>query len=122
MRTSVRLTWHELREYTDDGVLRVVPKDPGVNRLGYYDSDDKRKVFYVGQGGDLEDRLRDHLRTSEPNACIKRHVETRRCYVKWAVIANSTTRDGAERALYDKFQPPCNELRPTGPDIDINFD
>ena len=122
MRTSVRLTWHELSKYTDDAVLRTVAKDPGVYRLGYYDTAGERRVFYVGQGGDLESRLRDHLRTSEPNDCIKRYVNAQRCYVKWAVVANPTHRDGAERALYDKFQPRCNEVRPGGPDFDINFD
>lgn len=118
---KVQLDWSSVHEYTESNVVRYTPKEGGVYRLSYQ-SGDKRPFFYVGQASDLEERLLQHLAVTEPDACIKRHLRKYRCYFRYAKVANIAHRNGAERALYDRYKPTCNDVAPPGPPADINFE
>lgn len=118
---KLKLNWSSVLEYTESNVLEYAPKEGGVYRLSYK-SGDELPMFYVGQASDLEERLLKHLSATEPNACIKRHIRDYTCYFRYAEIASLADRDGAERALYDKYAHPCNDVEPPGPPADINFE
>ncbi len=118
---KLKLDWSLRYEYTGSNVNVHAPTSGGVYRL-IYKSDDKYYVFYVGQAGDIDERLRQHLAVTEPDACIKRHIRDYTCYFRYAKIESIADRNGAERALYDKYEPTCNDVAPPGPPADINFD
>lgn len=118
---KVKLNWSPVYDYTESNVIRYAPKEGGVYRLSYQ-SGEKRPMFYVGQASDLEDRLLQHLSVTEPDECIKRHVQNYNCYFRYASIANLEHRNCAERALYDKYEPTCNDVAPPGPPCEINFE
>jgi len=89
-----------------------------ISKEGY-----KLPVFYVGQAENLYERLRDHLSDGEPNACIVRCLRRYTCYFRLAKVARQAAdRDCAERALYDHYNPRCNESAPPGEPCDINFE
>jgi len=118
---KLKLNWSPVHEYTESNVQRYVPKEGGVYRLSYK-SEDELPMFYVGQASDLEERLLQHLTVTEPNACIKRHVRDYNCSFRYAKVASIADRNGAERALYDKYGHTCNDVAPPGPPADINFE
>lgn len=115
------LEWSPVRLHTESNVRVNAPLSAGVYWLSYK-SDDKVRVFYVGQADNLDKRLRDHLSASEPDLCIRGYVQNRTCYYRFARVARQADRNGAERALYDHFSPACNDVAPPGPAADINFE
>ena len=125
---ALLLDWSPVLEYSERNVIMYAPPDGGVYCLSYQ-SDDEHMVFYVAQAPSLEERLLQHLPATEPNDCIKRHLQNYKCSFRFAKIGNRfaetatiVKRNGAERALYDKYQPTCNDVVPPGPPIDITFD
>ena len=119
---KLKLNWSSRYEYTGSNVNVHAPTSGGVYRL-MYKSDDEYSVFYVGQAGNIDERLRQHLAVTEPDACIKRHLRDYTCYFRYALVPSLTDRNGAERALYDHFnKPTCNTVAPSGPPADINFE
>lgn len=100
--------WSSRHSYTEANVKRYAPASGGVYRL-IAKSGDKYPVFYVGQGKDLEERLLDHLSSSEPNACIKRHLRDYSCYFRFLKVASAADRARIEKQQIDEFKPSCNK-------------
>ena len=124
----LRLDWSPVLEHTERRVVMYAPREGGVYWLSYQ-SGDERIIFYVSQAPNLSERLLVHLSDNEPNACIKSHVQDHKCSFRYAKIGNRfaeaatiVNRNGAERALYDEYQPTCNDVAPPGPPVDINLD
>jgi len=108
-------------------VTMHAPSDGGIYCLSYQ-SGNENTVFYVGQAPSLMEGLRVHLLATEPNTCLKQHIQDYKCSFRYAKIGNRfaseatiTNRNGAERALYDKYQPTCNDVVPSAAPVDINF-
>lgn len=75
------------------------------------------------QTDNLNRRLKEHLSDNEANACIKNKVMNYSCMFRYAKASSKSDRDKAERALYKKFQPSCNDPDgiPDVDDVEINF-
>ena len=123
----LRVDWSPVLDYTERMVTLHAPSDGGVYCL-YYQSGSERKVFYVGQAPSLMEGLRGHLAATEPNPCIKQHLQGYKCSFRYAKIGNrfaeETTianRNGAERALYERYRPGCNDVPQTADAVEINF-
>jgi excinuclease UvrABC nuclease subunit len=118
----MKLVWTEKIDLTTDEVS-TIREVAGVYRLGYLDpTDNKYKVYYVGQAANLKTRLTNHLSENEENSCCKRHLSNYNCYFKAAGVSTQSDRDACERALYDHFEPPCVEKVPDVDPADINYD
>lgn len=115
------LNWTEFIDLDEDGVERI-KTIPGVYRLGYLATDEKRYVYYVGQAEDLKLRLSQHLSGSEQNTCCADYVDKSKCYFKAAAVSKQEDRDAVEVALYNKFKPKCCEQIPDCKPCEINFD
>ncbi len=115
------LNWSDVLLYTGPNVNIHAPLSAGVYRLSYQNGD-RRPVFYVGQADNLYQRLREHLSDAEPNGCIVRCLRHYTCYFRFAKVARQADRDCAERALYDHYNPECNDTAPPGEPCDINFE
>jgi len=118
---KLKLNWSSRYEYTGSNVNVYAPTGGGVYRL-VHKSGDEYYVFYVGQAANIDERLRQHLAATEPDACIKRHLRDYTCYFRYAMVSSLTDRNGAERALYDQYKPTCNNVSPPGLPADINFE
>lgn len=118
----MQLKWTERISLTQSGVDRI-KAIAGVYRLiNYSRADDKYYVYYVGQADDLNNRLSQHLSGNETNECCQKYLDNYTCYFRAAAISGQADRDGAEVALYNKFEPTCVERIPDVKPIEINFD
>ena len=99
--------WSNRYSYTEANVQKYAPLTAGVYRL-IYKRGDNYYVFYVGQSDNLERRLLDHLRPSEPDACIKRHLREYDCFFRFIEISSLDERNRVEREQIDEYNPPCN--------------
>lgn len=119
------LTWSRLIEISP--LLNILtptslPEVAGVYRLSYKSSDGNIYVFYVGQAENIKDRVRFHFSRGEENLCIKDKLTKFTCYIRYARIDNSNVRNGAEKFLYNHYNPTCNLITPMGSDILINIE
>jgi len=102
------------------GKLTVEYKVP-KNKSGIYvlsSAKTSENIYYVGQGN-LQECLIRHLETEE-NPCVKEARKTL-CYFKFAVVEKESDRKGAEKFLYNKIKPRCNQKTPEGSSIEINL-
>ena len=99
--------WSKRYPYTEDDVRKHAPSKGGVYRL-IYKKGEKYYVFYVGQSDDLERRLLEHLGTSEPNSCIKRHLRDYSCFFRFLSVSSQVDRDRIEYEEIEEYKPTCN--------------
>jgi excinuclease UvrABC nuclease subunit len=123
IKQSLQVTWSYWNDFNADKVQQVAPVEAGVYVLATKLTNGNLRVFYVGQTINLDKRLKEHLSDSEPNVCIKNNVTKYACMFRYAKVSSSSDRDKAERALYKKFTPSCNDAKaiPDVDDVDINF-
>lgn len=117
----MEVSWSSFQRLTEENIEKFVPKDSGVYLLWVKLKNDKWRCYYVGQAGDLERRLLDHLSTDEPNACIKTNVHDYISGYEYANVSRQADRDGIEKFLYDYYKPECNEADPGGKPIEVNL-
>jgi len=98
--------WTRRYEYIDSNV-ELVPQKGGVYRL-IYNSGDRYYVFYVGQTENLQRRLNEHLSPSEPDACIKKHLDNYNCYFRYITVNTQQERDRVELQQINEYNPTCN--------------
>ena len=118
---KLTLEWSDFHYHTVSNVEIFAPRDAGVYRLFYFVAN-RSQLFYIGQTENLRNKLLNHLSDTEPNVCIRRHFWYYTCCFQFACVASQSERDGAERALYDHYRPPCNTVPPQGEPYDIDFD
>jgi len=79
-------------------------------------------VFYVGQADDLRGRILQHIQDSEENTCIKTYFVSKPCFFRYAKATSPDVRDAAEKQMYKRYKPRCNERDPGGrEDIEVNL-
>lgn len=119
----MQVTWTELIPLDQAGVNRIKDNVSGVYRISHYDQNkNSYYVHYVGQAENLKERLGQHLAGSETNSCCNSFLKSHKCYFRACSISTQSGRDGAEVALYEKYQPKCVERIPDVSAIEINFE
>ena len=118
----LHLDWKGYYRYNSVNVNSYTSETSGVYKLSVKLKNGNLKPFYIGQASDLKKRLNEHLSVNEKNDCIKENVSKYECRFKFARLSLQGNRDGAERALYIRYKPECNDPNaiPNGPIIDIN--
>lgn len=96
--------WTNRYRYIQENVDSHVPSKPGIYRLIYH-SGDKYYVFYIGQSDNLQQRLGEHLNSSEPNVCIKKHLKDYTCYFRYIEISTQAERDKIEKEQIEEYSP-----------------
>ena len=115
----MNLKWTVLIPLTKANVDSL-KKLAGVYRLIYYDAtENKYRVYYVGQANDLSKGLYEHLPGNETKKCCKEYLNKHYCYFRAAPISKQSDRDGVEVALYDKYEPECVGRKPDVDPIEI---
>ena len=123
-KKTLQLDWSPWHPYNEAEVKKYAPYASGVYVLAVELTDGKNvRVFYGGQTDDLDRRLKEHLAASEKNACIKGKLSGYVCHFRYAKVETQSDRNKAERALYRKFTPSCNDPSaiPDVEDVEINF-
>lgn len=116
------LSWTKLTELSNNVIKDMTDNIPGVYRLSYRADDGNYYVFYVGKAENIRKRLLDHLSESENNVCIRNYLATKKCFYRYAKITKDYIRDAAERQMYKKYEPSCNEKEPEGrEDVKVNL-
>src|SRR3990167_4813968 len=122
-KRSTQLDWKGYFGYTEDNVQKYAPTRAGVYKIGIKQKYGKLAVRYVGQANDLDRRLKEHLDLkNEENECLAERLRKYHAEFSFAEVSTQNDRDGAEKALYDFYEPACNDedAIPNGPDIEIN--
>lgn len=120
----MNLDWIGPHRLTDENVTKYVSAEPGVYRLSVEQTNGEKRIVYVGQSKNLEDRQNQYLNYETKNECLLNHLKNHNCYFKVARVDYADDRDGAERALYDHFKgPECNDKDriPDVQPLDMNF-
>ncbi len=81
----------------------MVPERGGVYRLTSRDL-----VIYVGKAVDLRERLGDHLKGQDSNACVQRHVRAGGVYFQHVLVSREADRVRLEQQLIKQHRPKCN--------------
>ncbi len=116
------LTWTKLTELSNSFVKKLADNLPGIYRFSYKADDGNYYVFYVGKAEDIKKRLTKHLSPSEQNICIKNYLATKKCFFRYAKITKDYIRDAAERQMYKRYEPNCNDKEPDGrDDVKVNL-
>lgn len=100
--------WLGRFDYTETSVKKYAPVSGGAYRLIYKKDTNTFIVFYVGQSDNLERRLLEHLADSEPNTCIKRHLNNYSCYFRCLEVGTQSERDRVEQQQISEYTPSCN--------------
>ena len=103
----VMADWSDRYHYTEENVRAYAPTSGGVYRL-IYKSGDEYIVFYVGRSENLEARLLQHLQSSEPNECIRRHLRDYTCYFRFLKVSTESERLRIEQEQIKEYNPSCN--------------
>jgi len=99
--------WSNLYEYTPTNVRLYVSETLGLYRLIYY-SEDKYCVFYIGHSNNLKEGLLEHLRTSDPDSCIRNHIKGHTCYFRYLQVSAQAELKMIERQQIVQYNPDCN--------------
>ena len=99
--------WSATYRYTEADVRAHAPTAGGVYRL-MYSQDGKLYVLYVGESGNLEERLLAHLSAAEPRVCVRRHLQTYTCYFDFVRVGPESERKRVEGDTIRQFNPSCN--------------
>ena len=117
-----RLTWTKLSPLSNELVSSLPNNLPSVYRLSYKADDGKYYVFYIGQADDIKKRLLQHLSDVEKNVCIKNYRSTKNCFFRYAKVAKDHVRGAAEKQMFRKYEPTCNDKEPEGrEDVKVNL-
>lgn len=122
-KPTLQVEWGAWFDYTYQNVQSYAPLAAGVYVITTKLNSGNLRVFYVGQTDSLDRRLKEHLSDNEKNACIKNNVQHYQCMFRYAKVSSQFDRDKAERALYRRFTPSCNDPNciPDVDDVEINF-
>lgn len=115
LRWSARIPWEQAEAYR-------IPAKAGVYVLVEKRGQDYYRE-YVGQGVDVHERFVTHLEDDEPNKCLKDKIKAGG-YFRWAEVTSRDDRLDAERAIYLKYSPGCNQVTPpgSGRDVEVELD
>lgn len=116
------LTWTRLAAASEININAIGEDLAGVYRLSYLADNGDYYVFYVGQSENIKKRLLEHLSSKEENVCMRNYLTTKKCFFRYAKVTKSYIRDAAEKQMYKRYEPSCNELEPTGRnDVKVNL-
>lgn len=119
----MKLDWIGYYKLTKENVDRYISVAAGIYRIAIELKNDNVKPVYVGQSNDLEERILQYVNKDTSNECLLKHLENHIPYFKVAEVSAQKDRDAGERALFDKYNPECNDpdkIPDVGP-ADINF-
>jgi excinuclease UvrABC nuclease subunit len=118
----MQIKWSNLYDLDSGSIQKYTPNSAGVYVLWVKKKDGRKRVFYVGQARNLEERLLVHVSDDESNDCIKGKASDKICYYQTAEIATQNERDGIETFLYGEYNPKCNDIAPPGDkSIEVNL-
>lgn len=113
MAYKIHLKWSAFIGY-EEWDSNKVPESSGVYEYFTRLKGGGRKIVYVGEADNLQERSVKHLAETEPNECLKEKLEKIKWDFRYALLSLEADRQDAEQALYDKYKPECNKIRPSG--------
>lgn len=103
----MKLTWTAPKQLIASQVDRI-NSVPGVYRISVKLINGNLKVIYVGQTNDIHHRMKQYLNFDTDNLCLLNHLKQHNCYFRAARVNTQTDRDACEKALFEFFNPECN--------------
>lgn len=110
---KIHLKWSAFISY-EKWDSEKIPESSGVYEYFVRLKKGGRKIIYVGEADNLRERAVQHLSEKEPNKCIKKNLKDYKWDFRYALLSPKADRQDAEQALYDKYKPECNNVRPSG--------
>jgi len=110
---KISLKWSEFFGYENWDSGRI-PEQSGIYEYFIRLKSGDRRLVYVGEADDLRQRSQEHLSEDEQNECLKKKLKEIKWDFRYALLPHKADRQDAEQAMYDKYKPECNVVRPGG--------
>ncbi|WP_366513111.1 GIY-YIG nuclease family protein [Methanoregula sp.] len=108
------IKWSLIHELNSGDISKYAPTSSGVYVIWVHFKDGKWRCHYTGQAENLEQRLYQHISSSESNTSIKSGVSKFRCGYCTAEVGSQANRNGIELYLYQTYKPEWNDITPPG--------
>ena len=119
---KLRLDWQGFFPMEEKTIRDKVEDRAGVFKISREGKDGGLKPVYVGQAGSVRTTLLDYL-TSSAYPCVKEQLKKGGCQFRYAYLYEKADLDAAERALYRRYTPKCNESEPSpgAEEVEVNY-
>ncbi len=97
------MKWSTCYSYTRNNVKIYAPTSGGIYRLLI-----KNRIFYIGQGKNLQRRLFEHLSTHKRSRCLNRYLQNYSCFFRFSELDRDEDLLQTERNEILRYNPPCN--------------
>jgi len=118
---KLQLEWQGYYPMDEKTIRGKVDDRAGVFKISRKQKDGSLKPFYIAQTEGLKMRLLE-LITSTEGSCIKERLDKGDCHFRFACLYTKDDLDCAEKALYKRYTPKCNDKDavPDVEDVEVN--
>jgi hypothetical protein len=119
---KLQLEWQGYYPMDEKTIRSKVDDRAGVFKLSRKQSDGSLKPFYIAQAESLKMRLLEII-TSTVKSSIKEQLDKGDCHFRFTCLLTKEDLDAAEKALYKRYTPKCNDKDavPQAEDVEVNY-
>jgi len=119
---KLNLDWQGYYPFDERSVKDKVRDRSGIYKISIKQKNGSLKPVLIGQAASLTMKLLEQVTTRE-KTCITEQIATGDCRFKIAYLHTQEELDAAERALYKRYTPKCNdpETVPKAEDVEVDF-
>jgi hypothetical protein len=118
---KLQLDWQGYYPFDERSIRGKVQDDSGIYKISREQKDGALKPVFVGQAKSIRLRLLEKL-TTDGDTCLKEQAGKGGCMFRFAYLYTQEEMDAAERALYKRYVPKCNDPAsvPEAEDVEVN--
>lgn len=119
---KLQLDWQGYYPFDERSIKDKVRDRSGIYKISIKQKNGSLKPVLVGQAPSLTMRLLEHLTTRE-KTCVKEQAEKGEARFKVVYLHTQKELDEAERALYKRYTPRCNDPAtvPEAEDVEVDY-
>jgi len=119
---QLTLEWSKFfNSFEEDKIKENTPESPGIYLFWVKLTKGEWKCFFIGETSNLQKRILSHTKPSEKRICISDRIKDKNCGYEFAILENSSHRDGIMSYLCDYYKPECSPDREWGFPIYVNL-
>lgn len=118
---KLQLEWQGYFPADEKTIRDKVEDRSGIYKISIKQADGSLKPVYAGQAASVRMRLLEHI-TAQNGSCIREQMAKGACQFRFAYLYTREDLDAAEKALYRRYTPKCNDPKavPEAEDVEIN--
>ncbi len=119
---KLQLDWEGYFPFEERSIRDKVRDRSGIYKIAVKQKSGTLKPVLIGQAPSLIMKLLEHLTTRE-DTCLKEQSKKGETSFKFVYLYTQQELDEAERALYKRYTPKCNdpEVVPEAEDVEVDY-